>query len=501
MPHASRQPAAPRLGERIRTQRGAILDDWTAAVRALPTAVAPRPALAERATPLLAWIADAVDRGEPAPGELELLDDRFELAEVVDELAELRDAIERACCNSPSDAGELRAMHRAIDRGIQRAVDRYVSARCHPLEALDAISAAAFESENLDDLLHRLLGVVVATTAAIDSAAIWLYEPERRVEAGARVPLDVELAREIAAAGVACARRDAYGLRALYGMPLVHKGRLLGVACIGSLTAPELTAQDQRVFAALVTRATSAIAQHVLREEAERAAAASAEAVRLREDVLAIVSHDLRNPLGTVELAAAMLSGCVAGDARAEKHVDTIRRSVDRMEHMIRDLLDMAGIQAGRLVLERRLEDARTLLDEVVEVHSPLAAERGIRIERVGAPAGLRVDCDRERIGQVFANLVGNALKFCRRGDTIAIAIARTGDRARIAFRDTGPGIADLDLPHLFEPYYSASRHNKQGTGLGLYICKAIVEAHGGTIAVDSALGRGTTFVITLPAA
>src|SRR5579863_2252703 len=223
MPHASRRFAGRRLGERIRTQRGAILDDWTAAVRALPAAAAPRPALAERATPLLAWIADAADRGDAAPGELDLLDDRFELAEVVDELAELRAAIERACCTSPSDVVELRAMHRAIDRGIQRAVDRYVSARCHPLEALDAIAATAFESTSLDDLLHRLLEVVVATTSSIDTATIWLYEPERRVEVGT-VPVATELAREIAESGVPCARRDAHGLRALYGMPLVHEG-------------------------------------------------------------------------------------------------------------------------------------------------------------------------------------------------------------------------------------------------------------------------------------
>ncbi|HTR49754.1 MAG TPA: ATP-binding protein [Kofleriaceae bacterium] len=492
----------PRLGERIRTQRAAILDDWAAAVRALPTTIAaPRPALADRAPPLLAWIADAADRGEPAPSRLELLDDRFELAEVVDELAELRDAIERTCCDSASDVDDVRAMHRAIDRGIACAIDRYLTSRGHPLEALDAIAAAAFECEGLDELLQRLLGVLVATMRVLDTAALWLFEPERRVDVGGRVRIDAELAREIAAAGRPCERRDAHGLRVVYGVPLVRKGHVFGVACIGSSSTAELSLQDQRLLAALVARATLAIARHVDRELAERAAATSAEAVKIREDVLAIVSHDLRNPLGTVELAASMLDGHLEGDPRGRKHVDTIRRSVDRMEHMIRDLLDTASIQAGRLALERRPEDARALLEEVVEVHAPIAAERGIRIERAGELSGVRLDCDRERLAQVFGNLVGNALKFCRRGDTLAIAAAREGARVRIVFRDTGPGIADHDLPHLFEPYYSARRHFKQGTGLGLYICKAIVEAHGGVIAVDSALGRGTTFAVTLPAA
>ena len=367
MAHASRQPREPRLGDWIRLHREDIVGAWSAALREAARELA-TPALDGHAPRLLDWIADSADRGVPGPVEMELIAGHGALADVVQELAELRDAITRSChdasIDSPLPAGvlhpaELAAMHRAIDRLITLAV----------------------------------------------------------------------------------------------------------------------TTEHARVV-----------------REAQ-------QAVRAREDMLAVVSHDLRNPLGAIDLSAAMLLQRVDGDARAKKQVETIRRSAERMEHMISDLLDMASIQAGRLSLERQPEDACALLEEVLDIHAPLAAERNIQIVSACELGGVFLDIDRDRVAQVFGNLIGNALKFCRPGDTIRIDAAVASSFLRFTFTDSGPGIAAHDLPHVFEPYYSAHRHAKQGTGLGLYICKGIVEAHGGTIAVTNAPPCGAEFTVTLPVA
>jgi signal transduction histidine kinase len=188
-------------------------------------------------------------------------------------------------------------------------------------------------------------------------------------------------------------------------------------------------------------------------------------------------------------------------DPRTRKQIDIIRRSASRMEHMITDLLDMASIQAGRLALERAPTDAGALVGEVVDMHASLAAEKQILLTAHTTLEGVTISCDRERIAQVFGNLVSNAIKFCRPNDRIEITGKRDDGRATFVVRDTGPGISEQALPHIFEPYWSAKEHAKQGTGLGLYISKGIVEAHGGSLTADSAPGRGATFTITLPLA
>jgi signal transduction histidine kinase len=238
----------------------------------------------------------------------------------------------------------------------------------------------------------------------------------------------------------------------------------------------------------------------MMRETAEIQAIEAKEAVRVREQVLAVVSHDLRNPLGAVGLSATMLLETTA-DPRARKQLEIIRRSADRMEHMISELLDIASIQAGRLALDIQPEDAQALLAEIPELHGALAAERGIALRIETRVAGVVVLCDRERIAQVFANLVGNAIKFCREGDAITICADQRGDRVRYIVADTGPGIADADLEHIFKPYWSAQGPGRRGLGLGLHISKGIIEAHGGELWVESKLGVGSKFFLTLPVA
>jgi signal transduction histidine kinase len=171
------------------------------------------------------------------------------------------------------------------------------------------------------------------------------------------------------------------------------------------------------------------------------------------------------------------------------------------MEHLIGDLLDMASIQVGRLKVERRAHSAIALIQEAVEPYESIAVERGIPFATAVDVGDLQVDCDRERVLQVFSNLLGNAFKFCRRGDRITVRARAGGHGVQFEVADTGPGIPPAERRHIFEPYWSAERNGTKGTGLGLFIARGMVEAHGGTLSVDSEPGRGTTFRFTLPIA
>lgn len=219
---------------------------------------------------------------------------------------------------------------------------------------------------------------------------------------------------------------------------------------------------------------------------------------RLREEILAVVSHDLRNPLGVISMCAdALLKR--EQEPKATRHLATIQRNTARMERLITDLLDMASIQAGRVSLEILPHAASALVEEAVLAHEPLAREKGITLRCEIASGGASVSCDRERIFQVFTNLLGNALKFCQAGDAVTLGVTAEAGHACFRVSDTGPGIAEEDVGRIFEPYWSASRHAKRGTGLGLSICRGIVEAHGGKIWVESRPGCGATFRFTLP--
>ena len=224
------------------------------------------------------------------------------------------------------------------------------------------------------------------------------------------------------------------------------------------------------------------------------------DAVRLREDLLAIVSHDLRNPLNTLQLSVSMLLSHVT-DQRARRHIELINRSSLRMEHLIDDLLDTASMRAGRFQVELEPQKASEVLAEAVDLQRPSADERGITLAQAGDVAGLVIACDRERIVQVFANLIDNAIKFCRAGDTITVTGERDAEHVRFSVQDTGPGIAEDVLPHLFDPYWSGPKHGTQGSGLGLYIVRGIVEAHGGRVWAKSKPGEGARLCFTLPIA
>lgn len=223
------------------------------------------------------------------------------------------------------------------------------------------------------------------------------------------------------------------------------------------------------------------------------------EAVRIREDMMAIVSHDLRSPLGTVQLSANLLLAQAGADQRAKRHLELIHRACRRMESLIDDLLDLASIRAGRFQVKRQREPIQGVVAEALDLQAPAYAEQRIALVRNCDLGDVQVPCDRERIIQVFANLLGNALKFCRAGDSVTVSGRVEGEHVVFSVADTGPGIPADRLAHLFEPYWSGAEHAAQGSGLGLFIVRGIVESHGGRVWVESTAGKGATFFFTLP--
>lgn len=241
--------------------------------------------------------------------------------------------------------------------------------------------------------------------------------------------------------------------------------------------------------------------QRQLGRERSRLARALKEAeaaIRTRNDVLAIVSHDLRNPLSTITMAAALLELPIPEEKRAEQ-LAIIRRSSETMNRLIGDLLDASAVDAGTLRVERSPLDVVDVLDEARRMLEQQAEKKGLRLTvevEAGAP---EVPADRHRVLQVLTNLVGNAIKFTPEGGWVTMRVAPDTRGVRLSVQDSGPGVPASDLPHIFDRFWHTSRTRRGGAGLGLSIVKGIVEAHGGTIAVENAPGGGATFWFILP--
>ncbi|MDC0742524.1 PAS domain S-box protein [Polyangium mundeleinium] len=229
------------------------------------------------------------------------------------------------------------------------------------------------------------------------------------------------------------------------------------------------------------------------------------EAIRTREDVVAIVSHDLKNPLSAILMNARLLNRLRPTDpdvrARLSKIADSVDRSATVMQRLIMSILDFAKIQSGTFVVEPEVHDIRAIVDICCESIEALAAARSIHVTHEFDPELPRIFADHDRILQVFSNLLGNAIKFTPEGGVVTVHAHRSDRYIEICVSDTGPGIPDAQLPHLFERYWQAKETARLGSGLGLAIAKGIVEAHGGRIWAESTLGHGSTFHFTVPTA
>ncbi|HTB75131.1 MAG TPA: ATP-binding protein [Polyangiaceae bacterium] len=240
------------------------------------------------------------------------------------------------------------------------------------------------------------------------------------------------------------------------------------------------------------------VRQHAIEIDLSRQVARAERAIRARDDVVAIVSHDLKNPLSVILTATRLIQKGIE-PTRGTAMVERIQDAVSRMNRLVSDLLDLGKIEAGGFAVHLARCDAEEVVADAIALFAPLVEERGIVLEGAVAP-DTYVMGDRDRLHQVLANLVGNAIKFTPRGAAVRIAVSAEGGYARFAVHDMGPGIAEADQAQLFDRYWRGTEPRPQaGTGLGLYIAKGIVEAHGGRIWAESALGRGSTFAFTIP--
>ncbi len=310
------------------------------------------------------------------------------------------------------------------------------------------------------------------------------------------------------------------GARTVIAVPLVARGQTLGVLSLCSASPGRCYGPaDLELAQELARRAALAIDNarlyrdalglpeaERLRTEAEaanRALQQQARALeagkRAREEVLAVVSHDMKGPLSTILTSSRMLEKAAPGDREAEA-ARLISRSATRLTRLASDLLDFSAIEAGRLSVVRTPHGAASLAREAVETLQEMAQDRGVRLAADSVPAGLEIECDRDRIIQVLSNLLANAIHVSPRDGMVALSVAEDQDQAVFSVKDVGPGISPEELPLLFDRYRRGRAANYKGTGLGLAIARRLVELHGGQIWAESKPGCGSTFHFRLPA-
>jgi signal transduction histidine kinase/DNA-binding NarL/FixJ family response regulator len=286
---------------------------------------------------------------------------------------------------------------------------------------------------------------------------------------------------------------EALAPRSLVSAPVVISGQVVGALSLAaSDSGRSFDSDDLALAEELARRAALAMENAQLFRGAQ-------EAMRARDEVLAVVAHDLRNPIGTIRMATELL--LEAAEAPARRHLEIVHRSAERMNTLIQDLLEVTRIETGKLRLTLRDERVAPLVEEALAMLRPLAAARSIVLEKEVAAELPPARMDSARVLQVISNLVGNAIKFTPERGRIVLRCEAGEGEVRFAVADSGPGISPEQLPHVFGRFWQASGADQRGIGLGLSIARGIVEGHGGRIWVESAPGEGATFHFTLPAA
>jgi PAS domain S-box-containing protein len=353
--------------------------------------------------------------------------------------------------------GTLDAMCVHVDAAQEEVLG--ASRRAHPLP-----------QGNLDDLVP----VGTQVIADIDAAT-----PDAVADAGLPDAAPLPVLRAIGARSALC-------------VPLRGQRRALGVLTFAG-AARAYDAEDVRLAEELAARASFAIENALLYRDAQ-------SATRARDEVLAVVSHDLRNPVHTITMSADFLSETPAPDEKLlRSQLAIIRRSAARATRLIRDLLDVTRIENGQLRVERNPVPVGELLAEATGMVATQARERGIALAVEAPGEEVTASGDRHRLLQVLDNLLGNALKFTPPGGNVTVAAADDGAGVRFEVRDTGPGMTAAQQANLFRRFWQARRVDRRGVGLGLSIVKGIVDAHGGEVAVESDGRTGTTFRFTVP--
>ncbi len=405
-------------------------------------------------------------------------------------------------------------MKTRAEGGFERTADEFavlfqLAVATIRVQHLDEVAGTAF------DVARHLLGCHRAAVLVAEAdgtlrcrahrllsdpciAAIEASGPEATRTAG-REPLLIDDLRCRADVPAVAALR-AEGVIALGVVPLFHVDELVGefLMC-GDQPRPfgphgvALAGAIGAVMGAALLRARALEA--MLRDHA-----AAEMAARTSMEVLAGVAHDLRSPLGAVLLTAESMLG--AGTVLAPElrpRVRRIRLALERMNRMIDDLLDLTAIRAGRLSLHRQRWPVEDVIDLAFAVSATAAQQHGVTLQ-TRVPGGLpALYCDRERLVRVLVNLITNAIKVTPPGDMVMVQASQRVGMAELSVIDTGTGMEEAEIVHVFERYWRSPSADHSGFGLGLHIARVLVEAHGGSIRVDSAPGRGSRFTIAIP--
>lgn len=255
------------------------------------------------------------------------------------------------------------------------------------------------------------------------------------------------------------------------------------------------TASDLTLATELAQRAAVALDNARLYRRAQ-------QAIRARDDVLGVVSHDLRNPLSVISMCASSLLESEGVDERTQEVMRTVQQSTQWALRLIQDLLDVSSIEAGGLSLKCQPQDPVLLVVRAAILFEELAAERSIRLVTDVPEWMPSINLDADRVLQALGNLIANALKFTPAGQEIRLGAVVDGEFVRLFVADTGSGIPEEDVPHIFDRFWTARRASRvRGTGMGLAIVKGIVEAHGGRVWVERNAAGGATFQLQLPLA
>ena len=514
----------------LRERREEIIERWTAWARTLsPAERLPHEKLVDhipRIVDRIAEMAEALAAGQPVrPPQQESdlhalvrLEEGFDLADVITEYSILRECIQEVSSSVPDlIPDDVRVLNRAIDEATRATVRRFADASQRTIKALDRISTLGLGRLTLQQILDELLAILMQTSPAVDSVALLLLEGGRlvvRAAAGIASERETRFTLAVGEGFAGCIARDrkpmllrsastdplvkseylrGSGIRALYGVPLVDS-ELVGVAHMGSRTAYEFSDEDMLLFRALANRATAVIVEAQLKER-ERAA------LEARDLVLAILGHDIRNPLQVIKMSTnALLRNSANLPPGLVRTLGRMDGAVGRIERMIAQLLDYARSTQGQgIAIERRPTNLAELCREIIE---------GFEVSHPNAAIELAVsgDCsgvwDPDRLRRVIQNLLGNAIEH---GDPDALVqVSLDGGDAEVvlAIRNQngdGPIPAEL-LPRIFEPFrIGRTGEQSDGLGLGLYIAQQIIQAHGGSVGVESTEQDGTIFTVRLP--
>ena len=284
----------------------------------------------------------------------------------------------------------------------------------------------------------------------------------------------------------------AAGVRSMMVMPLTVRGRTFGAITFA-------TAESRRRYSASNFRLAGTVANRIATTiDNARLFDDRMKAVTGRDAVLAVVSHDLRNSINVIQLKTYLM--LQRADTQSREDAAFIRRRADEMGRLIQDLLDISSLEAGQLRMEKSRQAVVPIVKKTLEAFEFQAAQKSLKLDtefRVGEE--LRADCDPDRIQQVLANLIGNAIKFTSFGGSILVRVVPRRDDICFSVSDSGPGIPEPDLLRVFDRFWHAVKSGRRGTGLGLTIAKGLVETHGGRIWAESKIGHGSTFFFTLP--